>query len=114
MKNTTTLTPELHKSKFQSKFRPLRKEGEVEHILTELTTTISAFKQNPHEAMKKAKKKPFAVLTNNKATFYVLSPEYFDELLEKLWELEISPVVLEAMAGRDKSKAFTLAELRNL
>ena len=86
----------------------------MDHILTELTTTISAFKQNPHEAMKKAKKKPFAVLTNNKATFYVLSPEYFDELIEKLWELEISPVVLKAMAGKDKSKAFTLAELRNL
>lgn|GEM_PF-588681 len=86
----------------------------MDHILTELTTTISAFKQNPHEAMKKAKKKPFAVLTNNKATFYVLSPEYFDELLEKLWEFEISPVVLKAMAGKDKSKAFALAELKNL
>ncbi len=114
MKNITYFPPDLHKSKFRSKFRLQGEEEKVDQILTELTTTISAFKQNPHEAIRKAKKKPFAVLTNNKATFYVLSPEYFDELLEKIWELEISPVVLKAMAGKDKPKAFSLEELRKL
>ena len=42
----------------------------MDRIMTELTTTISEFKKNPNAAVKKAKKKPFAVLTNNKTHFW--------------------------------------------
>lgn len=54
----------------------------MDAIFTELTTTISEFKKNPNEVVKEAKHKPFAVLTNNKASFYVMSPEYYDALLK--------------------------------
>ena len=104
----------LPKSEFRSKFSAIREEDEMDAILTELTTTISEFKKNPNEVVKRAKNKPLAVLTNNKATFYVLSAKAYDDLLEKIWELEITPVVLERIANLDKAKRVTLEELRNM
>ncbi len=80
-------------------------------IFTKLTTTISEFKKNPNEVVKKAKNKPFAVLTNNKASFYVLSPEYYDALLEKIWELEITPEIKKRLASKEPSIRVTLEEL---
>jgi len=66
----------------------------MDQILTMKATSISDFKQNPNREVKLAGDEPFAVLTNNKPSFYVLSPKLYDELLEKLWELEITPTVL--------------------
>lgn len=83
----------------------------MDAILTELTTTISEFKKNPNEVVKRAKNKPLAVLTNNKATFYVLSAKAYDDLLEKIWELEITPVVLERLASKEPHIRVTLEEL---
>ena len=57
-------------------------------------TSISDFKQNPNREVKLAGDEPFAVLTNNKPSFYVLSPKLYDELLEKLWELEVTLTIL--------------------
>jgi len=86
----------------------------MDRIMTELTTTISEFKKNPNAAVKKAKKKPFAVLTNNKPTFYVMSPELFDEIEEILWEIRMAPLIKKRLASKEKSRAFTLEELRDM
>lgn len=69
----------------------------MDQILTMKATSISDFKQNPNREVKLAGDEPFAVLTNNKPSFYVLSPKLYDELLEKLWELEITPTVLHRL-----------------
>lgn len=71
-------------------------EENMDEILTEIVTPISEFKKNPNLSVKEAKGKPFAVLTNNKPTFYVLTPEVFDDLLEKAWELKMMPELIEA------------------
>ena len=86
----------------------------MDRIMTELTTTISEFKKNPNAAVKKAKKKPFAVLTNNKPTFYVMSPELFDEIEELLWEIRITPLIKKRLASKNYSRIYTLEELRDL
>jgi antitoxin StbD len=104
----------LSRSKFRSRFGSTRKEERMDEIFAELTTTISEFKKNPNDVVKKAKNKPFAVLTNNKASFYVLSPEYYDQLLEKIWELEITPEIKKRLASREYSRTFTIEELRNM
>ena len=101
----------LPKSEFRSKFGAIREEDEMDAILTKLTTTISEFKKNPNEVVKRAKNKPLAVLTNNKATFYVLSAKAYDDLLERIWELEITPVVLERLASKEPAIRVTLEEL---
>ena len=58
----------------------------MDTILASLTTSISEFKSNPSAALKKAGKKPFAVLTNNKPSFYVMTPELYESITELLLE----------------------------
>lgn len=71
-------------------------EEPMDEILTEIVTPISEFKKNPNLSLKKAGGKPFAVLTNNKPSFYVLTPEVYDDLLEMAWELKMQPELIEA------------------
>ena len=77
-------------------------EEPMDEILTEIVTPISEFKKNPNLSLKKAGGKPFAVLTNNKPSFYVLTPEVYDDLLEKAWELKVTPELLEQIKETDQ------------
>lgn len=67
----------------------------MEKFKVELSTSITEFKKNPNEQVKLAGGKCFAVLTNNKPSFFVLSPELYDELAELIWELEMAPILHE-------------------
>ena len=51
----------------------------MDRILTTRSTSISTFKTNPQAALREAGDEPFAVLTNNKPSFYVLTPELFEQ-----------------------------------
>jgi antitoxin StbD len=77
-------------------------EEPMDEILTEIVTPISEFKKNPNLSLKKAGGKPFAVLTNNKPSFYVLTPEVYDDLLEMAWELKMMPELLEQIKETDQ------------
>jgi antitoxin StbD len=83
----------------------------MDAVLTKITTSISEFKKNPNESVAKAGNEPFAVLTNNKPSFYVLSPELFDEIAEILWEREITPVILERLKDIENAIPVTIEEL---
>lgn len=76
-------------------------EEAMDEILTDIVTPISEFKKNPNLSVKKAAGKPFAVLTNNKPSFYVLTPEVYDDLLEMAWELKMQPELIEAAKSED-------------
>lgn len=84
----------------------------MDQIMTELTTSISEFKVNPNREVKKAGNKPFAVLTNNRPSFYVMSAEAYDELMERIWEAEITPVVLERGKRLAQAVEVDLEDLR--
>lgn len=76
-------------------------EESMDEILTEFATPISEFKKNPNLSVKKAGGKPFAVLTNNKPSFYVLTPKVYDDLLEMAWELKMQPEIIGQMSHED-------------
>ena len=88
----------------------------MDEILTSTAMGISEFKQNPNAAVKAADDLPFAVLTNNRPSFYVMSPRMFDYLTEKLWEVQITPTVLAEIKayeeGKIKSIPVSIKELR--
>ncbi len=73
----------------------------MKRILTSMTTTISEFKKNPNLEVRKAGDEPFAVLTNNKPSFYVISPEHYEEICEILWENDIAPTLRSRTAELD-------------
>ncbi len=82
----------------------------METILATMTTSISEFKNNPSAALKKAGDKPFAVLTNNKASFYVIPPELFETITEILFELQLTPVIKKRLARIKKAIPVNLSE----
>lgn len=52
---------------------------------------ISEFRKNPNKAVKLAGRHPLVVLTDNKPSFYVFSPEGFAEIAEIVSDLELAP-----------------------
>jgi antitoxin StbD len=87
----------------------------MEKILTSRTVAVSEFKRAPNEIVAEANGEPIAVLTNNRPSFYVISPSAYEELLEKLWEIEVTPTLVKRLddlrTGKTKSIEVTLKDL---
>ena len=69
----------------------------MDEILTKKTTSITEFKANPNREVAAAGDEPFAVLTNNRPSFYVMSPKAYDALLEHIWDLKTAQDVRQSI-----------------
>ena len=83
----------------------------MDTILASLTTSISEFKSNPSAALRKAGKKPFAVLTNNKPSFYVITPELYESITKLLFEVQVAPVIKKRLNRIDKAILVDISDL---
>jgi PHD/YefM family antitoxin component YafN of YafNO toxin-antitoxin module len=83
----------------------------MDAVLTKVTTSISEFKKNPNESVAKAGNQAFAVLTNNKPSFYVVPPELFDEIAEILWDHQMKPLLDKRMANYANAIPVEIDEL---
>ena len=83
----------------------------MDEVMTRKTAAISEFKQNPNQFVAEAGDEPFAVLTNNKPSFYVLSPAMFDKFQELIFDHQIAPVVRKRLAEGRKPIKVNLADL---
>lgn len=79
----------------------------MDKVLTQIVTSTSAFRTDISGALKRAKRKPFAVLNNNKPSFYVISPEDYEKVAEVLFDIHITPLV-EARIKSAKTNAVTI------
>lgn len=75
----------------------------METILDSLSISISNFKTSPSAALKKAGKRPFAVLVNNRPSFYVISPELYETLTELLFDIQTEPVINKRLGRLQKA-----------
>ncbi len=77
-------------------------DDDSDYVLTKMIVSVSDFKKNPNKYVarlgKQADNLAFAVMTNNKPSFYVLTPEFFDYLLEQKWESDNRDMILERLA----------------
>lgn len=83
----------------------------MDTVLAAKTTSISEFKSNPTAVLKKAGDEPFAVLTNNKPSFYVIQPELYESIVELLFDAQITPIVKKRLARIKKSIPVSLSDL---
>lgn len=83
----------------------------MQQVLTKTTTSVSKFKNNPAESLREAAGKPFAVLTNNEPSFYVLPPELFEEVMEIYWEHKMRNELLTASAQRNLAVRVNLQDV---
>ena len=83
----------------------------MDAILTQLSTSITEFKRNPNEVVAQAHGEAFAVLTNNKPSFYVLTPAQYASLLEAQWERDLAPIVRHRASERQRIHPVNPADL---
>ncbi len=83
----------------------------MDTVLAAKTTSISEFKSNPAAVLKRAGDEPFAVLTNNKPSFYVIQPELYESIVELLFDAQITPLVKKRLARIKKSIPVSLSDL---
>jgi hypothetical protein len=72
---------------------------------------ISEFQKNPNRCVKYAGNLPLAVLTDNKPSFYVFSPEGFAEIAEFVSDLELAPKLKKRMYGKVKGVPMNVRDL---
>jgi antitoxin StbD len=56
----------------------------MESIFAEMTVSMSDFKKNPAAVLRQAGGRPVAVLNHNRAAFYMVEPELFRQMNEKM------------------------------
>ncbi len=72
----------------------------MQAIYSDFTVSMSEFKKNPAAVLREAKSKPVAVLSHNKAAFYMVEPALFQALLEELSDQDLHRTVLSRMNER--------------
>ena len=83
----------------------------MQQVLTQRTTSISDFKRNPNEAVREAEGHAFAVLTNNKPSFYVVPSELMEKFAELLADHQLAALAAERANDGAASVPVSLDDL---
>lgn len=83
----------------------------MDKIMTELVTNISGFRKNPNAQVEQAGENPFAVITNNKPSFYVLPPALFDAFERFLYERRTAEQMNRRAAKPDRWVSADITDL---
>ncbi len=75
----------------------------MEEILADQTVSMSEFKKNPASVLRQAQNRPVAVLSHNKAAFYMVKPGLFQAMVEELAEHDLYRTVMSRMAEKDQA-----------
>ena len=83
----------------------------MEAIMTQVTTSISEFKKNPNESVAQAGNRAFAVLTNNKPSFYVVPPDLYEKIADIIFDLELAPKLKKRVPEIGKGRPMKIEDL---
>ncbi len=75
----------------------------METLFSDLAVSVSEFKKNPAEILRKAGARPVAILSHNKPVFYVVAPKLFELMLKQLADVDLAEPVAERMKIKDKA-----------
>ena len=75
----------------------------MQAIYADVMVSMSEFKKNPAAVLRNAKSKPVAVLSHNKAAFYMVEPALFEAMLEELADQDLHRTVLSRMGERARA-----------
>jgi PHD/YefM family antitoxin component YafN of YafNO toxin-antitoxin module len=56
----------------------------METLYADMTVSMSEFKKNPAEVLRRSNHKPVAVLNHNRAAFYMVEPQLFQAMVDEL------------------------------
>jgi antitoxin StbD len=78
-------------------------------ILADIATSITELKANPMKAVASGHGLPIAVLNRNEPAFYCVPAEAYEQLLDKIEDLELLALAKERM--KDSSVKVSLDDL---
>ena len=76
----------------------------MQSLLTDLTISMSDFKKNPAKVLRDAKTQPVAVLSHNKAAFYMVDPLLFEALIDEVEDAQLLPMLKARIASAAKGR----------
>jgi antitoxin StbD len=65
----------------------------METLMTQQTVSMSEFKRNPASVLRAANRRPVAVLSHNKAAFYMVDPALFEAMLDQMADRDLENLV---------------------
>ena len=65
----------------------------METLMTQQTVSMSEFKRNPASVLRSANRRPVAVLSHNKAAFYIVEPALFEAMLDQMADRDLENLV---------------------
>lgn len=65
----------------------------METLMTQQTVSMSEFKRNPASVLRSANRRPVAVLSHNKAAFYMVEPALFEAMLDQMEDRDLENLV---------------------
>jgi antitoxin StbD len=65
----------------------------METLMTQQTASMSEFKRNPASVLRSANRRPVAVLSHNKAAFYMVEPALFEAMLDQMADRDLENLV---------------------
>jgi antitoxin StbD len=83
----------------------------MQTILADITVSMSEFKKNPAAVLREARSRPVAVLSHNKAAFYMVEPALFEAMLEELADQELHRKVLARLGERARAIEVDVDEI---
>ncbi len=75
----------------------------MQTIYADYCISISEFKKNPAQTLRSAENKPVAVLSHNRAAFYMVTPELFEAMVDALADLELAALAKKRMTQIDQA-----------
>ena len=75
----------------------------MQTLLADMTVSMSDFKKNPAKVLRDAGSQPVAVLSHNKAAFYMVDPSLFEALVDELEDAQMMPLIKARYAQRSQA-----------
>lgn len=70
----------------------------MEHLLANRSVSISELKRSPSAVLAQADSEPLAILNHNKPAAYIVTPQLYQYLIERLQEGEIKLAIEQSRA----------------
>lgn len=80
-------------------------------LLAEYVASITDLKRDPMGIVNAGNGEPLAILNRNKPAFYVVPPEFYEQMLELIDDLELAQLVYERRG--EKTVAIDIDSLGN-
>jgi antitoxin StbD len=83
----------------------------MESVLASCSASISELKKNPSALIEKSDGQPIAILNHNRPTAYLVPAETYEQLMEKLEDLQLGIIVKERQHEKISAVEVSLEDL---